>query len=187
MEKIVYPLPLRIIHAGLAIFGVCAYLTGELAGEAEHALTMGYWLHAYLGLTVSVFLFSYILLKIVGLGSRPSNSLSTKESLYDAVKADIRGLMKFNLPERADHNGLALMVQLFGVLIFLWMSVTGIILFFMGGAEASSFAHDVAELHEVGESLIPVFLVFHVGAVILHTLLGHGILRRMSPFTKINN
>lgn len=40
----------------------------------------------------------------------------------------------------------------------------------------------VEEIHEVGESLIPLFLALHVGAVLLHTLCGKAIWKRMFNF-----
>jgi cytochrome b561 len=38
------------------------------------------------------------------------------------------------------------------------------------------------ELHEFGEVLIPVFLIMHVGAVILHYLKGDKLLAKINPF-----
>ena len=39
--------------------------------------------------------------------------------------------------------------------------------------------HVIEEIHEIGEGLIPVFLVLHVGAVILHALFGRQLWRPM--------
>ena len=179
-----YPIALRLTHAGLAIFGLCAYLSGELAEETEHGLTVGYWLHAYLGLTLTVFLISHIIGRLASVGRTKSGGLAGSGSYYASLREDIGQLIQFKLPVREDHGGLAGLVQVFGLLIFLWMSITGIILLYLGGPEVSDLAHSVAEAHEVGEQLIPIFLFLHIGAVILHSLAGHAIWQRMNPFTK---
>jgi uncharacterized membrane protein YqjE len=49
-----YPQYAKILHMGLALFGVLAYLTAELAEDGQD--TLGYLLHAYLGLSLAVFL-----------------------------------------------------------------------------------------------------------------------------------
>ncbi len=178
-----YPLIIRILHTGMAIFGVCAYLTGELAEDAEHGFSAGYWLHAYLGITVFIFLFGHTLQKILSGGWELTKWNPGKGSIYTAIVEDLNQLKSFKLPIRSDHNGLAALVQAFGLFIFMWMSVTGLLLFILGD-QTTGLAHDIAELHEFGGFFILVFLILHVGAVIIHTLLGHGILQRMSPFTK---
>ena len=186
MEKYIqpYPLVMRIIHTGLALFGVAAFLTGELAEEVEHGFSAGYWLHAYLGLTLAVFLFSHFVYRIVAGGWSISKWLPGKDSVYTAIQEDINQLTRFRLPVRNDHSGIAGLVQAFGLLIFLWMSITGIILLYLGGPEGSDVAHAIGEAHEAGEYLIPIFLILHIGAVILHTFTGHAIWQRINPFTK---
>ncbi len=179
-----YPLALRITHAGLAIFGIFAYLTGEFAEETEHGLSVGYWLHAYLGLTLALFLISHIIGRLASSDRVKSGQLAGSRYFFASIREDIGQLLRFRLPLREDHGGLAGLVQVFGLLIFLWMSITGIILLYLGGAEVSGLAHSVAEAHEVGEQLIPIFLFLHVGAVILHSIAGHAIWQRMNPFTK---
>ena len=62
------------------------------------------------------------------------------------------------------------------------MGATGTALYFIGDFESSILGEFIAEIHEVGESLIPLFLFLHIGAVLLHTLLGHSILKRMFSF-----
>ncbi len=89
--------------------------------------------------------------------------------------------MKFRLPDRASHQGLAGLVQTFGVLTFSWMAVTGTLMFFYLklGQEASGVLHFVMEMHGIGEAAIPLFLGLHVGAVVLHALFGNHLWRRM--------
>tara|TARA_B110000902_G_C14177275_1_gene539149 strand:+ start:669 stop:962 length:294 start_codon:yes stop_codon:yes gene_type:complete len=57
------------------------------------------------------------------------------------------------------------------------MSITGTFLSILGSGEESHVFEYIEEIHEVGESLIPMYLILHVGAVILHALCGKPILR----------
>ena len=52
MKKYNYPTYAKLIHLGLVVFGVTAYLTSEFANE--DVTSIGYLLHSYLGLSVAV-------------------------------------------------------------------------------------------------------------------------------------
>ena len=60
------------------------------------------------------------------------------------------------------------------LLTFTWMALTGSLMFFYirPGQKAGGLLHSTMEIHEIGEGLIPVFLVLHVGAFLLHALAG---------------
>ena len=79
------------------------------------------------------------------------------------------------------HVGLAGLVETFGLAVFTWMALTGTLMFFflMPGQEAVGIGHFIEEIHEIGESLIPVFLFLHVGAVIIHALFGRQLWKPM--------
>jgi hypothetical protein len=62
------------------------------------------------------------------------------------------------------------------------MSFTGTTLFILGSGVERDVFEFVEEIHEVGESLIPLFLALHVGAVLLHTLCGEAIWKKMFNF-----
>jgi cytochrome b561 len=61
------------------------------------------------------------------------------------------------------------------------MALTGSLLFFFlePGGKAKGVMYLVKELHELGEGLIPVFIILHVGAVVMHAVFRHPIWRRM--------
>lgn len=59
------------------------------------------------------------------------------------------------------------------------MAISGTALFVLGSGVDSSILEFIEETHEVGESLIPLYLALHVGAVILHTLSGEAIWKKM--------
>ena len=170
------PTWIKWTHLGLAIFGVTAYLTAELA---EHSNGLGYYLHAYLGLSLLFFIVSRTIYGVVGKPQyRFSNWFPYNLAYIESIKEDIKELIKLKIPERTDHKGLSGLVQAFGLLVFSWMAITGTIIFYAGNPEDSM----IAELHEVGESLVPLFLFIHVGAVIIHILFGKNNLTKMLPF-----
>ena len=80
------------------------------------------------------------------------------------------------------HEGLAGITQAAGIVLFAWMGATGSGMFLLGEDHGSDLFEVLEELHEVGESLIPLYLVLHVGSVVVHALAGHPIWRRMWTF-----
>ena len=166
---------IRWSHFGLAVFGVTSYMTAELA---EHSDGFGYYLHAYLGLTLLMFLISRIIYGVVG--KKPYRFYHWwpfSKTYLSSVKEDLIGLSKLNLPTRKDHRGLSGLVQMFGLIVFSWMAVTGAVIFFM--EKNNDLIYD---LHEVGELLVPLFLFIHVGAVVIHILFGEKMLNKIFPF-----
>ncbi len=173
-----YPAYAKVIHLGFVLFGVSAFLTGELAEDGS--ASFGYLLHAYLGLL----LLAFILIRI-GVGVVSSGILSFKTwSPFSRIQwglalEDFRALFSLHVPHREKHQGLAGVTQAFGLVIFAWMAATGTLLFILGGGPESEFFEIIEEIHEVGESIIPLYLILHVGAVILHTLSGSHVWKRM--------
>lgn len=175
-------MPAITIHLGLVILGITAWLTGELAGDYKRIEHTGFTIHKWLGMGLCFFVLLRILLGIFG----PGNVRFTKWMPYTKerlllVLEDISGLLKFCLPERQTHQGLAGVVQTFGVGVFLWMSLTGSLMFLYlePGQKAKGMIHLIKEIHEIGELLIPVFLSLHIGAVILHALSGRHLWKKM--------
>ena len=171
-----YPVYARIIHFGLALSGIAAYLTGEFAEGGVNS--SGYLLHAGLGLLLVVCLvvrFGVQLLKLSVLSNwSPFNSRQRS-----MARSDIRSLLTGHIPERGVHEGLAGVVQALGLMLFAWMGVTGTALFFLDHETAHNLFEFVEEAHEAGETLIAVYLCLHIGAVILHSVGGNPIWRRM--------
>jgi len=177
-HKYSYPIYAKIIHLGIAVFGITAFLTGELAENG--GASQGYLLHAYLGLSLAAFMLMRIFI-----GLTPFEALSFKgwspfsRLQWRLALEDFRTLLRLGVPERDRHQGLAGLTQAFGLIIFAWMALTGTGLFMLGGGPESETFEFIEEVHEVGESLIPLYLALHVGAVILHTLSGNPIWKKM--------
>ena len=178
-----YSVPAKIIHMGLAIFGIIAYLTAEGAEHSDDGF--GYQLHAYLGLTLMAFVVLRVIHGYTGSAEMrfSSWSLFSKSQWAQAIE-DIKSLLQMKMPERGMHQGLAGLVQAFGLIIFAWMGATGTALYFINESMNGTLYEIFEETHEVGESLIPLFLILHVGAVITHTLVGKPNWKKMWRFSK---
>ena len=122
-----------------------------------------------LGFTVGAFIVLRLLRGFAGpAGMKFRNWLPLDARRWGLVIDDLRCLRHWRVPERSSHEGIAGLVQAFGLALFAWMAVSGISLFAIDtfGISKSLF-RSVKELHEIGETLVPVFLAMHVGAVIL--------------------
>jgi len=173
-----YPWYAKVLHMGMAGFGITAFLTGEFAEDGAN--TLGYLLHAYLGLSLAAFVLMRVLRGLIGSGPlRFSDWSPLSRSQWTKARQDLMSLVRFQIPERGMHEGLAGLTQAFGVAIFAWMGATGTGLFLLGGGPESDLFEVVEEIHEVGEALIPLYLALHVGSVLLHSLAGNPLWRRM--------
>ena len=176
-----YPWYAKVLHLGMAAFGIAAFLTGELAEGGSNSL--GYLFHAYLGLSLATFVLLRVLRGLIGSGPlRFANWSPLSRRQRTMALQDLANLVRFRVPKRGMHEGLAGLTQAFGIAIFAWMGATGTGLFLLGGGPESEFFEIVEEVHEVGESLIPLYLALHVGSVLLHSLAGNPIWRKMWTF-----
>jgi cytochrome b len=178
-----YPLYAKILHFGMAGFGITAFLTGELAEDGSNSL--GYLLHAYLGLSLATFVLLRLLRGLIGSGPlRFSDWSPISRHQWGLALQDSGSLLRFRVPERGMHEGLAGLTQAFGIAIFALMGATGTGLFLLGGGPESGLFEVVEEVHEVGEALIPLYLALHVGSVLLHSLAGSPIWQKMWTFRR---
>lgn len=167
----------QLLHLGIAALGITAFLTGELAEDGPG--TAGWLLHAWLGLALGTAL---LLRLATGLtGRRPMRFTSWSpfsRRQWRLAAADLRALLRLQTPRRASHEGLAGLVQIFGLALFCWLAATGTALYLASGANVGW----LEEAHEIGEGLVPAYLGLHVGAVLLHSLAGDPVWPRMFPW-----
>ena len=176
-----YPLYAKFLHMGLAMFGVTAYLTAELAENGQEST--GYLLHAYLGLSLAAFLLMRAFPGFIGGGPlKFSGWRLFSRQQWLQVFEDIRGLFRLRMPERGMHEGIAGLVQAVGLLAFAWMGITGTGLFLFGDKSESDLIEMIEELHEIGEGIIPLYLMLHIGAVFAHSIAGKPVWKRMWAF-----
>jgi cytochrome b len=165
----------RVLHLALVVFGLIAWLTGDLADDYERGASLGFTIHKWLGIGASAAVGLRLAWGVAGPRSaRFSSWLPVTRDRLRLVVEDLQTLLRFRIPERAPHQGVAGVVQSIGLLIFTWVAATGSVLFFVlePGVQTSHWLDLVRELHETGEALIPAFLAVHVGATIAHALAG---------------
>ncbi len=171
----------RLIHLGLAVLGVAAWVSGLFAGDYKRPGGLGFSVHRWLGISLSFLVFFRVWMGFYG--SKPAafrEWAPINPERLRWVLEDLVNLLRLKLPDRPAHGGLAGVVQIFGLAVFSWMAATGTLMFFFlpPGHKARGLIHFIKELHEAGLWLIPIFLGIHVGAVILHALAGNHLWRR---------
>lgn len=176
---------IRLLHLGLLIFVIAAWLTGEGAEsyeEIEKINQFGFTLHKWLGMSVVFFIYLRIFYGLVGPKIfRLSQFFSYSRDHLLLIGQDFLNLVRLKLPSSPLHQGLIGTIKFFGLFLFTWMATTGTIMFTLlePGKEATGKIDFVMELHKIGEQLIPIYLVLHVGMVIFYAIKGRDLWRKM--------
>jgi len=171
-----------LVHLGLLVCGIAALISGLQAGDYKKIEHLGFTLHSWIGMSGAFFVLLRVVLGVVGpVELRFSRWVPYTRERLSSVKEDIIGLFSMRLPDRPTHVGIAGLVQALGLFVFFVIAVSGIFLFFTiePGHKSRGLVHDVKEFHEVGLYLITLFLSMHVGAVTMHALRGHHLLRKI--------
>lgn len=164
-----------LVHLGLLGFGIAALLSGLAAGDYKKIEHTGFTVHSWIGMAGVFFVLLRAVLGLVGPPDlRFTNWIPCTRKRLLNVREDIGGLFRFRLPDRPTHTGMAGVVQMFGLLVFLLTALSGIFLFFTiePGHKSRGLIHTVKEFHEMGLFLITFFLSMHIGAVAMHALNG---------------
>jgi cytochrome b len=177
----------RLLHFGLMVTGVLAWISGFGADDYKLPHHAGFTLHRWLGMGLTLCLGARFLYGIVGPpAARFSRWVPYTRERLKLVGEDLLNLLRLTIPDRPARVGLAGLVETFGLLAFSWMAVTGSLMFFYLGAghKTRGMVHAIKEVHETGQVLVAVFLGIHVGAVLLHALLGDPRWRNLWPWGK---
>lgn len=172
----------RLLHLALAAFGISAWLSGDLSDYEERSASLGFILHSWLGIAASSAVGLRIIWGLIGArGARFSTWVPVTRERWRLVLEDLGTLLRLRLPERPARQGLAGVVQSFGLIVFAWSAATGSVLFFSlePGVRPGAWLDLLKELHEAGETLIPAFLAVHLAATVVHALAGDTRWRRM--------
>ena len=177
----------RICHLGMAAFGILAILTGELAKDHESSMAFGYYLHGILGTGLTVCVLGYLVHFFFGpykTGYR--RWLCFTRRRIGNIRDDLNALIRCKLPEPKKHEGLAELVQVFGLVLFVWIACSGILLLssISFGGQEPSFLKPFIILHKVVKPLLFMYLAIHIGATVLHTLAGHRVLGNIFSLRK---
>lgn len=172
-----------VMHAGITVFGLVAWMTGEWAADYKKLSHPGFSLHRGLGICLALFILARLLYGVLGpVQVRWSNLIPLDlRAWLGSVLEDLQSLLKLELPDRPRFWGLKGAVQLFGLLVFSWMALTGSLLFtyLEPGRKAHGLLHVIKEAHEIGATLIPIFLALHLTGVLLDALWGQQKWRRV--------
>jgi cytochrome b561 len=170
------------LHFGLMVFGTLVWVTSFGAGDYKKMEHFWFSVHKWLGAGTALFVGARLWYGVAG----PAQARfadwvpCTRERLQPVIE-DLRGLLALKLPDRLPRQGLAGLWEAFGLLVFTWMGATGLFmfLFLTPGQKARGLVRLFKELHELGEWLVPIFLVVHMAAVLLHALAGDHRWRKM--------
>jgi len=168
----------RLIHLVMAVSGVAAVATGDFADDG----VLGFRVHSWLGIVFAVAIVLRILWGVVGPRKmRFATWVPRNRAQLQPAVEDVLGLFRLRLPQRPLHGGIAGVIQALGLAVFAWMAATGVPLFLLvePGVRPAGWVKILEELHEGGEGLVYAYLVLHVGAVILHAMMGDASWREM--------
>jgi cytochrome b len=174
--------PTRIMHLGLAVFGVWAWWLGEDAHDFHRVNHSGYVLHMYVGLTFAAFLTARLAYGFFGPRElRFSAWVPYTRTRFAAAIADLRTMSRFRIPEPVTHQGLNALVQSLALLLFTWQGVSGTLISMLitPGERVHGWLDTFLDIHSIASVWIPGYLILHVGAVVLHALTGHQIWKKM--------
>ena len=182
-EGVKLDVPSRLLHMGLAVFGTWAWWIGEDAHDYHKLVHEGYILHMYVGLTFAAILAARLVYGF--LGPKPmrfSAWFPWNRERFEYVKADLRALLRFKLPEPVTHRGLNAFIQSLGAVLFTWQGLSGALMsmLIVPGTRTTGWLNTVREVHhEWGGIWIPGYLALHVGAAVLHAFQGKHIWKKM--------
>lgn len=152
--------------------GASAFDLHELVGLAAMAIVLAFW--AWLSLR--------------RLGTEPGRlfpwfSGPRLRELGADIRLHLEAARRLTLPDPEASGALAGAFHGLGLLVALTMAATGTVgwLTWEEGQAMGSFTHSVFEVHEVVANLLWAYVIGHVGMTVVHELLGHRLLRRMSP------
>jgi len=129
-EKDKLDFPTLVMHAGITVFGLAAWLTGEWAADYKTVAHPGFELHRFLGIGLSLFILARLLYGIWGPEQVRWNNVIPLDlkAWLGTIQEDAQSLLRQELPDRPRFWGLKGLVQLFGLLVFSWMALTGSLL-----------------------------------------------------------
>jgi len=114
----------------------------------------------------------------------PYFSAKGRKQLPQELKHEMLNMFKAKFAESGQQSPLSGIVHGLGLLLVLALGATGAVMLYgmQESGQMTGLVHLAKEVHEALGGLLWVYLIAHVGMALLHTLLGHGVLRRMFCF-----
>lgn len=177
-----YDVPVRLLHFALVLFCLAAWASAQFADDYKHAEHLGFSVHKWIGIGFALAISLRILYGLLG----PHAARFTAWFPFTTVNLRLAGqdifqLARLRVPQREPHEGIAGLVQGLGMLAFIVIAATGVVmaLYLVPGDRTTGWLHDIKEIHEIAEQIIPVYLLLHVGGVVVHALFGQHLWRSM--------
>jgi cytochrome b561 len=103
--------------------------------------------------------------------------------LRDDIIVHVRCAARLTLPEPEHSIALSSAIQGAGLTLALVMAVTGTVgyILWQEGTAMTGFAQALFEVHGTLANVVWGYLIVHVGAALLHEMLGHRMLAQMTP------
>lgn len=181
----------RLLHAAIAL-AVVAQLVGiGLAEPPSHGApgNLAFSVHQVVGLGTLGVLAAFWLWTLLRRREHGFTALVPWFSRHRraAVWADLRGhvaaLRRLSLPVPASETPLASAIHGLGLLVATTMAVTGSIVFLGMAPDGAlpAWADAALSLHKAAANLMWAYLIGHAAVALLHEVLGHRLLRGMTP------
>ncbi len=190
-----YALPTRLLHLLVAAAIVFQLLDAQVmrvprAGRTLTATEAAlFTAHQYVGLTAMAVIVLFWVWLLIRRGGTPLGQLfpwlsrRRLSDLWDAVLLYGREALRFRLPEPEAAEALPSAVQGLGLVLVLLVASLGTAGYFLWtpGTPMTGTAWLMLETHGTLANVLWGYLAVHVGAVLLHELFGHRLLREMAP------
>lgn len=189
-----HSLTTRILHLLVAAAIVIQLANSQLmrvphpGREISPIGAAGYWLHEYVGLASMVVIGLFWLWLPLRRGETslallfPWFSAARRADFFADIVAHLRAAMRLTLPHPEETGALSAAIQGGGLVAVLYMAVSGTVAYFVWtpGTAMTGGVHLLLESHALMSKLVWGYIIVHVGAAVLHELLGQRILYRMS-------
>jgi cytochrome b561 len=184
-----------LLHALVAlavVFQLCVSLVMTVP-KPRHILTpLGtalFTAHHYVGLAAMLVVALFWAWLLVRRGGTPLGRLFpwlSRRRLTDVLDAVLlygRLALRLRLPDPEAAEALPAAIQGLGLVLVLIVASTGTIgyLGWIPGTAMTGTSWLAFEIHETLANVLWGYLAIHVGAVLLHELFGHRLLRQMTP------
>ncbi len=189
----IYTRPQRVLHSLFALLMVGQLFTESFMRHPKpgrvltHEQALFFEAHEFVGLAL-LFIVAARFALLIGNGSDIARLFpwASKAGLARIV-ADLKSLPRSLFQDPNQHEGaIAGSIHGFGLLLGLGLGLTGSFIFAGMNPDGSmdTATHGIKEVHEVLGTLLWIYVIGHVAMAIVHQLMGHRSLQRISPASK---